>query len=59
MKLYKHRDTIIMVAIMLICVFMGVGAYQEGHTANIFKWVIILGMTIVLYIRYRKKNRQQ
>ncbi|MBP3384957.1 MAG: hypothetical protein J6M22_05805 [Firmicutes bacterium] len=59
MKLFKHRDTIIMVIIMLICIFMGIGAYQEGHTANIFKWVIILGMTVVLLIRHQKKNRQR
>lgn len=59
MNLYKHRDTIIMVIIMIICVFMGISAYVEGHTANIFKWIIILGMTVVLTIRHKKKNSQR
>ena len=59
MRLYKHRDTIIMVIVMLICIFMAISAYLEGKTANVFKWIIILGMTVVLLIRYKKKNRQR
>lgn len=58
MKLYQHRDTIVMVIIMIICIAMGIHSYQEDYMANVIKWAIILVMTVVLFKRYRKKNRQ-
>lgn len=57
MKLYQYKETIIMVIIMLICIAMGIHSYQEDYMANVIKWVIILVMTIVLYVRYMKKRR--
>ena len=57
MKLYQHKETIIMIIVMLICICMGIHSYQEDYMVNVIKWVIILGMTIVLYIRYLKKKR--
>ncbi len=59
MKLYQHRETIIMIIVMLICISMGIHAYQEEYMANMIKWAIILGMTVVLYIRYLKKKRNR
>lgn len=58
MKLYQHRDTIVMVIIMIICIAMGIHSYQEDYMVNVIKWAIILVMTVVLFKRYRKKNRQ-
>ena len=57
MKLYQYKETIIMVIIMLICIFMGIHSYQEDYIANVIKWAIILGMTVVLYVRYLKKKK--
>jgi len=58
MKLYQHKETIIMVIVMLICIAMGIHSYQEDYMANVIKWVVILVMTIILFARYRKKNKQ-
>lgn len=58
MKLYQHKETIIMVIVMLICIAMGIHSYQEDYMANVIKWVIILVMTVVLFARYRKKNKR-
>jgi len=47
-----------MVIVMLICIAMGIHSYQEDYMANVIKWVVILVMTIILFARYRKKNKQ-
>lgn len=54
MKLYKNKENIILIVCMIICIAMGINWIKEGHTFNVIKWVIILGMTIILFFRKRK-----
>ncbi len=57
---FKHKDTIGFSMILIVCVLMLLSHIREGSTpVNIFKWVMIIGLTVVLMIRNKrqKKNR--
>lgn len=57
---FKHKDAVGFSMILIVCVMMLLSHIREGSTPlNIFKWVIIIGLTVVLMIRNykQKKNR--
>jgi hypothetical protein len=57
---FKHKDAIEFGMILTVCVLMMFAHIREGSSPlNIGKWVIVIGLTIVLMIRNKrqKKNR--
>ena len=57
---FKHKDTIGFAMILTVCLLMMLAHIREGSSPlNIGKWVIVIGLTIVLMIRNKrqKKNR--
>ena len=57
---FKHKDAIGFSMILIVCVLMLCSHIREGSSAlNICKWIIVIGLTIVLMIRNykQKKNR--
>ena len=59
---FKHKDAIGFGMILTVCVLMMLAHIREGSSPlNICKWIIVIGLTIVLMIRNKrqKKNRGQ
>lgn len=57
---FKHKDAIGFGMILTVCLLMIFAHIREGSSMlNIGKWVIVIGLTIVLMIRNKKQKRSR
>ena len=57
---FRNKDLIGFGMILTVCVLMLLSHIREGSSPlNIGKWVIVIGLTIVLMIRNKKQKKSR